>query len=506
MIIDKLNAYRDDEYFRKLDNLHKAYEEFKTEIEGRNITKEEKENELEEMHKGFISVRFNLEEEIKARYKSDHTKKEIMADVKEALEALEKEDFQGSLKYLANQINPLGIDDFQVFLLQENYERCYSYVYSRILIAQTTALKDDEASLAKIRSLIDKKVSQWYIKPTPAYLPIAHGRPTDAIAFANTKDIKKDPVSGTSTIKGNSVELILKKLEATLTMNTDKLLSYAMYQFTKQNDFRRAKKTKRPNLTVTFPLKEYAKLLGIDVEEHETATPEEAEKEKKRAKNQLDNFRKKIKKQLDDIYALSLNWKEFIRGKEEDFEDLRIIYAKGIRKGQIKISFTPEIANYLITRNTITPYPTKLLGISGNQPTAYRIGRKLAEHYNIDNNQIRGTYNRLSIPKILDISGLPSYDELIEKKHARHWEERIKEPLEKALEVLIKEKILESWKYTHAKGIDLTDDEAYNIDSYDKFSKLYLQFEFIDKIDHTERIEARRESANKKTKGKGGRS
>ena len=172
--------------------------------------------------------------------------------------------------------------------------------------------------------------------------------------------------------------------------------------------------------------------------------------------------------------------------------------------GDIKIAFSPELANYLVERNLITQYPTKLLGISGRQPTAYFIGRKLAEHYNIDNNINRGTNDRISIPALLKVTDLPSYEE-VQKKDRGHWVERIKEPLERALDVLTAEGVLKDWKYTHAKGVDLTEDEAYSITSYPEYEKLYLLFTPADKVDHTERIEAKqeaREKARKKRKRK----
>lgn len=63
--------------------------------------------------------------------------------------------------------------------------------------------------------------------------------------------------------------------------------------------------------------------------------------------------------------------------------------------------------------------------------------------------------------------------------------------------------MLKDWKYTHARGVDLTEEEAYSITSYEDFIKLYLHFTPADKVDHTERITAKQEAraeARKKRK------
>ena len=59
-----------------------------------------------------------------------------------------------------------------------------------------------------------------------------------------------------------------------------------------------------------IPLISYARLLGYPVDERETATPEEAEKEKRRIKNLMKDVRGKINDQLDVLYSLSLSWSE----------------------------------------------------------------------------------------------------------------------------------------------------------------------------------------------------
>ena len=449
--------------------------------------------------------------EVEARYIKATSKKELLADVQEIVASIEKTDFLARIAERINQIATLkaggaeedGLDMLRKYTA-ENYENCYNYILYYLRV-QLNGIGNDEEILDKVRAIVEKRVALWYVKQHPAYIPMAHGKATDALAFMSTRSAKEDPITGNATIDKFGVQLVILKLRdlhATLGISTDKLLSTAIAIFTQQNDFRHTK-TREPKREVTISLKEYAQLLGYDVEEHETSTPEEAEREKKRAKAQLDNARKAIKKDLDVIHASTLTWEEPIRGSARDFDRISLVTRTAIKNGEIKISFTPEIAGYLAERNLITQYPTKLLRLDSRKPTAYYIGRKLAEHYNIDNNQIRGTHDRLSIPAILAVTDLPSY-EYVQQTDRGHWENRIKEPLERALDELTKEGILKDWKYTHARGVDLTEEEARTITSYEDFSKLYLRFTLADGVDHTERIEAkleaRAEARQRKTK------
>ena len=438
------------------------------------------------------------------RYIHASSKKTILADVQEIVNAVEKTDFQEHIAARVEQLGSLiseGAQEDSLSILKrmtvESYENCCSFILLLVRV-QLNALAGDEEATNKVFAIIGKRVSCWYINPQPAFIPMAHGKATDAFALMNSKNATIDRITGTATIDKFGVQLAilkLKDLHASLGISTDKLLSMAIAIFTQQNDFRHTK-TKTPRREITISLKEYAQLLGYDVEEHETSTPEEAAREKKRAKAQLDNARRAIRKDLDILHASTLTWEEPIKGKSRDFVRVSLVTTTGIRNGEIKISFSPEIAGYLAERNLITQYPVTLLKISGRQPTAYYIGRKLAEHYNMDNNHILGTYNRIGIPALLAATDLDSYEE-VQKKDRGHWQERIKEPLEKALDTLTEEGYLKDWEYVHAKGIPLTDEQAKNITSYEKYAELYLLFTLTDAVDPTERIAAKREAKAK---------
>ena len=121
------------------------------------------------------------------------------------------------------------------------------------------------------------------------------------------------------------------------------------------------------------------------------------------------------------------------------------------------------------------------------------------QHYSINNNIIRGTEQVLSVQKILEVTSFPSYEKVKEEKHS--WEFLIKEQLEKALDHLHTCSFLRDWCYSQAKGRKLTDEEASQITSYEKFVSLYIWYELTDYPEHSKRadiiIEAKAKSIEK---------
>lgn len=512
MIIDKVQPFWTEEEHQDLIDTYREHEAFVNSLEPSNA--EELADEVLERWRALDRKAKDIKKRVEDRYIESFkgNEKGILADIEEIVQSIEREDYQERVKEQLRQIAVLTanvdkekLGDYNIETLErlatENYTNCYDFVLYHLRV-QLNALAFYEMDTAKAEAIVEKRVALWYVKPTPSYFPMAHGKATDALAFMNGKDAEVNQITKTATVSKFDVQLSILKFEelhATLGISTDKLLSTAIATFTQRNDFRH-NKYKDLDRVVHIPLREYAELLGYDVTEHETSTPEEAEAEKKRAKNQLDNARKAIKKDLLTLQASSLTWEERVKGKPRDFSSISLVTRVGIRNGIIEIAFSPEIAQYLAGKNVITQYPTKLLRISGRKPTAYYIGRKLAEHYNIDNNQIRGTHDRISIKALLAVTDLPTYEEVM--RQDRHWDRRIKEPLEVALDELTKEHILKNWEYTHAKGIPLTEEEASNITVYSDFEKLYLHFTPADRVDHTDRLQAKKERKEKKPKKK----
>lgn len=331
-------------------------------------------------------------------------------------------------------------------------------------------------------------------------LPLFHGRATDVIAEMTKGSMVKNKLNNTATIEKGEVKLVLDKidkLKGTLGVSTHKLLSVSIANFTELNHT--GKKARKVDFTaINIPLKEYALSCGYDVIEHEKETPEEQEKEAKRAENALKNARKKINKDLALLYSTSLSWKEEVRGKQSDYMDVRIIEAKGIRNGLIQLRFSQTFSEYLI-KLPMTEYPISLLAIDERKGNAYSLGYKMSRHYNMDNNQIRKTSGTLKIRSLLKVTDFPDPESPTVKEVG--WRTRIKEPFEKALDELTQKGVLEDWEYSHSKGVPLTDEEASYFKTFENWANTLLHFTLKDAPDHTERL-ARRAVEKETTKQK----
>lgn len=334
-------------------------------------------------------------------------------------------------------------------------------------------------------------------------LTIFHGKIIDTLPTMNSREATTNFVGDLAVMK-NNVKLVAEKfnsLPGTLSISTHKLLCKAISVFAEQNHA--GKITGIKSYEVNFPLKEYALQCGYDVEEHNTSTPEEAEQEKKRVKNTLDNFRKKVKKDLEMLYAYSLTWEENVKGKLCDFDSMRIIGRYSIKKGIISIEFTVSMAEYMI-QLTQTKYPAVLFSIDDRSPNAYNIGWKMSTHYNNDNNLIAGTANLLKVKTLLTCTSLPDLETV--RADENSWELRIKEPFEHSLDVLTQSGVLADWRYSHSKGVEMTDTEATNFESYEDWANTLLYFELKDPHDHTERLarnaDKKKEAKTKRTRKK----
>ena len=152
-----------------------------------------------------------------------------------------------------------------------------------------------------------------------------------------------------------------------------------------------------------------------------------------------------------------------------------MIEAKGIKDGYIIVEFTRNYAEYLLKHPALTQFDNRLLLIDGNHRNAYYLGLKIMEHNSIYKNQERGTANLLKVKTLLEYTDLPNIEKV--KAQETGWQGRIKERLENALDFLVSDiKILSDWRYSKAKGEELTAEEAANIAEYSIFENLYVYF------------------------------
>lgn len=309
------------------------------------------------------------------------------------------------------------------------------------------------------------------------FLTMVHGKATDNIASMVGKKIIENRFDNSVEISAKEVKLIINKFNelcGTLGVSTHKLLSTAIARFTELNHTGEFKRDLR-NLRVSIPLREYALKCGYDVIEHPTFNEEDKEKEIKRAENALKNARKKINKDLSILFSASLSWRETVQGKQNDYIDMRLIEAKGIKNGFINIHFTQSYGEYLV-KLPLTQYPTSLLKVDERNNNAYTMGLKFAQHFHMDSNQASGTANLLKVKTLLNFTNLPNINKI--RKNDRSWTERIKEPFENSLDILTQCGLLSNWEYCHSKGLTLTDDEAYNFNNFESWGEILIKFEF----------------------------
>lgn len=333
------------------------------------------------------------------------------------------------------------------------------------------------------------------------YLPMVHGKGQDAFPMLTAQKLEANPISGTGTAEWDGVSMIVERFTesgGSIGISTHKLLSMGVALFTANNNIEHRKdgQINVQTLRVAVPLKEYATLCGYDVVPHlrDGMTNAEAEEEKKRAKNALDNARKKIKKDIDTLTRITLEWTEKGKGAKGDFYTFHLLGGGGVKNGMIYFEFIQTMGEYLL-KLPLTQYPVALLGIDERNPNAYRIGFKMAEHANMHNNLIRGTASRLKVKTLLDYTSLPSIEDIRAQK--RSWQDRIKEPLECILESLTMEYgLLLDWRYSGPNGVELTDEEA-TFESYEDWADTLVEFTLKNPVDHTAALEARAEKQEK---------
>ena len=330
------------------------------------------------------------------------------------------------------------------------------------------------------------------------YFTVYSGKIFETLAGLNSNNILISTKDQT-VLEKNDVQMIFEKLDETgLTgVNANKLLMVAAGQFTRDIPYNRKGNQLIVSTRVTIPLNEYLRCLKYDIDERETSTPEEAEKERKRVKNLVKSCQKRVADDLKALGAVKLTWHDTVKGKEQDFYETRLIQSWGIRNGYISVNLSTDLAEYLVQCPMIY-YPTALLGVDPRAVNAYNIGLKLAKRASMDSNIRRGTANRLKIENLLKVTNI-DIDNILEND-IRHWERRIKDVFETALDKLVDVGLLSDWRYTLAKGEELTDSDAYNITDYETFRDLYLQFELADAPDHTERLQRKDEAIRKARK------
>lgn len=322
------------------------------------------------------------------------------------------------------------------------------------------------------------------------YNPAYHGKLTDTLARMRSGSGRTDQVTKQFSVTEGGVTLTLSKAMQFGT-SSHKLLTRALVELTKYN----APNATPQRLRVTFSVDEYASLRREEsLRRRPTSTPEEEEAEDKRLSMAMDNFIRKIKKDLQPLHG-TFSSEEKIKGKPRSITNLNILGFSQVKNGLITMEFTPTAAEYLV-KQPLTQYGDALFAISDRHRNAYILGLQLIEHYNMRSNQIKGTADRYRVGELLKYLDLPSIEKV--RHERRSWEDRIKDSFEKALDALKDGGLLADWSYCKAKATPLSDQEAHSILSYEEWSDLFLHFSLVNAPDHSRAIEDGRRRADTK--------
>lgn len=329
-----------------------------------------------------------------------------------------------------------------------------------------------------------------------AFKIIPYSKPAVAMAKMDSKGKKPDTITGILTLEYNEVKVKIENFADIANgfgISTHKLFCAGIIQFANINNI--GDNTSRINHNIAISLKEYALLCGYDIEEHQTENPI---KEKNRVKNLMKYIRKQVTKDLEILMRSILSWRESTNKHTSDYIDMHIIATASIKNGYIYMTFNPDFARYLKLRR-LTQYPTTLFSIPADKPNAYRIGQALSFHYNNDNNLKSGTANRMKIKTLLEYTDFMTIEEI--RKKRKSWIEKLKEPLEKALDELYQKGILADWWYCKSKDIFLTDEEAQNcFDDFEKWSETLIHFKINNAVNHIQRLSKKETSQPEKKK------
>ena len=236
--------------------------------------------------------------------------------------------------------------------------------------------------------------------------------------------------------------------------------------------------------TVSFPIVEYMKKCKIPI-----------------TSANKDETRKKVRERLDLLFGISMEYD----GKRK-VEKSRICanYKMDPGTGEIEFIFNPKMAEHL-TSSYVLFLPDKTFSLDERNVNLVSLTYKLALHAGLDNNRKNGTADRISVEALLDVCpGTPDIAQV--RGSDRAFGRRIRDRLERDLDVLVEAGILEKWEYCGPKNAILTD-EQLNATDYKTFSSLLITFKLKDEPERTNAQEGgaakpKRSGRPKTSKGK----
>lgn len=253
-----------------------------------------------------------------------------------------------------------------------------------------------------------------------------------------------------------------------LDTKTCKLMDMCFLDVTKRINQNRENLIHDPTIkdkTVIIPLKEYMSLTGL--------------KDPAGARRQLSDA-------AERITSVSVEYKQ-TKGKNTVtfFSKDNLFQHATYSRGKVEVLLSDRMWLYLRDHSNPMPFNKNIFKINGNNnPNAYYFATKLFNHHNM--NITKPNANRISVSTLLKgAPSIPSHDEVLAGN--RNITDRIIDRFERDLDALVDLSILKSWEYCNTKGEPLTN-EQLNLENYDVFSQLLINFELKDYPDQTERI------------------
>ena len=398
------------------------------------------------------------------------------------------------------------------------YMNTFMHLFYRLMSGKLGLKADDEHGVTDSRGrefdfvaytidfIIDKYNMETLAAMTPeifsenllanAFLPMLNGEPTNELMKMSTKGLKADGFTKKVTFTNDDGHKFtienFDKLMGQLGTPARKIIDASVAYLTNVNYYRG--RSDRVNPTVEIPLKDYGEACGYNLTPQEMPTKQEQAAENRRVAERVKELKKNIRRDLNDLE--SVKWSgEITKGRNKgDYTDLRFISSHSVRQGLIRINFDIDVAKFLVN-SYLMQYPTALLKIDNRKPNAYVIGRKIAFHNSNDHNRAVGTESTLSVKSLLATAPeIPTIEDIRNRKQ-RNWKDKIKKPLESALDENIKVGLISKWEYRDPRNGKTYTAEKAQAMTWAQYERLMIDFIMIDAPEQIERRAAKAAAA-----------
>ena len=351
-----------------------------------------------------------------------------------------------------------------------------TFKFIQDLLAIRTAARIRAAKDAAIKTKAKESIDPLSLK-NKNWLPLYQGALTNDLMRLSIRDffVERNGVKAYYTAPNGQKYSIdqFDQLTGTLTTSTKKLLDTAVLYLSVQNFYGSGRNSVKPQ--VKIPLLDYLEKNGHNVRPRTMESEEEQAKENERVKDRIKKFKNAIRRDLNDLRLIKWTAEEKRGRNAGNYAELQIISGHRIVKDFIYVNFDIDAARYLVNAHTMF-FPLCLLKHDNKKSNPYPIGRKIALHNSMDNNFFAGTDCTLSVTALLNAAPeIPTIEELQERGQ-RNWKDKIKKPLETALNENINVGLLKKWEYRHPKnGTTYTAEEARAL-PWETYSTLMIDF------------------------------